>query len=589
MIFTPYTQPVNPAEFVGTVDLNVYAKGLANQQQMYEQNLKSLTDDFSKLFNRNAYGPDKERLKALENQLREEVGSINLSDLTDMGTASKIRNLVRSYGSDPQMQAIFKRTSIYESELEKQQKAMEKGEKWSSPALTTLNSYFNQDNFYEKPKGVNLTSGWYSYNDAKALKAAKDIVEKKKGYIEKANGEREEYEIIDPSDMLAALKTIQSSDPTYEQDMKWQFEQQYEDTDWQDYANQGNATMVQSAEATMEQARRIYNDPASTTQEKANAFENYTNAKKIADIYSDVYDTPESVEQTRENAYNDFKNRRVNRAISAVDAEQRKPAAMNEIKKMRLQQSMDISKMQQTEIFKQQAELYKYLGEEGIKKINEGKINEITPAQWNNAATKYEETKLKNARAVAEGINPDIKLKRQVPAGGLTPTWEQATEGLDNKEEDIPESRFRYHINNILENESYFRKLIKSTYSEQDIDKIIETLKKNKESYNSGVFTNDIKSSNKTMEIDPDGPGQYQIPKDVLENLVNNQYNKIYGGEDLNLDESPQEEPSTPPTDSEGENKITTPVSIPYQGDSIKYKTTGQILYWDNNTKTYKP
>ena len=91
MIFTPYTQPVKPAEFVGTVDLNVYAKGLANQQQMYEQNLKSLTDDFSKLFNRNAYGPDKERLKALENQLREEVGSINLSDLTDMGTSSKIR------------------------------------------------------------------------------------------------------------------------------------------------------------------------------------------------------------------------------------------------------------------------------------------------------------------------------------------------------------------------------------------------------------------------------------------------------------------------------------------------------------------
>ena len=401
MIFTPYTQPVNPAEFVGTVDLNVYAKGLANQQQMYEQNLKSLTDDFSKLFNRNAYGPDKERLKALENQLREEVGSINLSDLTDMGTSSKIRNLVRSYGSDPQMQAIFKRTSIYESELEKQQTAMEKGEKWSSPALTTLNSYFNQDNFYEKPKGVNLTSGWYSYNDAKALKAAKDIVEKKKGYIEKANGEREEYEIIDPSDMLAALKTIQSSDPTYEQDMKWQFEQQYGDTDWQDYANQGNATMVQSAEATMEQARRIYNDPASTTQEKANAFENYTNAKKIADIYSDVYDTPESVEQTRENAYNDFKNRRVNRAISAVDAEQRKPAAMNEIKKMNYQQGLDISKMDRTKMLELQIEsgldpdAAKYRDENGGFKRN---------LYIQDAATIVQENKKRNAKA-ASGVN----------------------------------------------------------------------------------------------------------------------------------------------------------------------------------------
>ena len=40
--------------------------------------------------------------------------------------------------------------------LEKQQKAMEKGEKWSSPALTTLNSYFNQDNFYEKPKTIQI-------------------------------------------------------------------------------------------------------------------------------------------------------------------------------------------------------------------------------------------------------------------------------------------------------------------------------------------------------------------------------------------------------------------------------------------------
>lgn len=255
MIFTPYTQPVKPAEFVGTVDLNVYAKGLANQQQMYEQNLKSLTDDFSKLFNRNAYGPDKERLKALENQLREEVGSINLSDLTDMGTSSKIRNIVRSYGSDPQMQAIFKRTNIYESETEKQQKAMEKGESYTSPALESLGNYFNQENFYEKPKNLNLSTGWISPPTQKWMKEAREAVKKK--VLNTATGVVEE--VIDPIEARDYYMQLASSDPRFKKQLDYDFKKETEGTDWstegQNYINQ----KLEEKRAEINQAK-LYGD-----------------------------------------------------------------------------------------------------------------------------------------------------------------------------------------------------------------------------------------------------------------------------------------------------------------------------------------
>ena len=251
MIFTPYTQPVKPAEFVGTVDLNVYAKGLANQQQMYEQNLKSLTDDFSKLFNRNAYGPDKERLKALENQLREEVGSINLSDLTDMGTSSKIRNIVRSYGSDPQMQAIFKRTNIYDSETEKRDKAMEKGESYTSPALESLGDYFNQENFYEKPKNLNLSTGWISPPTQKWMKEAREAVKKK--VLNTATGVVEE--IIDPIEARDYYMQLASSDPRFKKQLDYDFKKQTEGIDWstegQNYINQ----KLEEKRAEINQAR----------------------------------------------------------------------------------------------------------------------------------------------------------------------------------------------------------------------------------------------------------------------------------------------------------------------------------------------
>lgn len=258
MIFTPYTQPVKPAEFVGTVDLNVYAKGLANKQQMYEQNLKSVTDDFSKLFSINAYGPDKERLQALQNQLREEVGSINLSDLTDMGTVSKIKGLIRSYGSDPQMLEIAKRSNIYDSEFEKQQKAMEKGETYTSPALESLGDYYNQENFYEKPKGINLSTGWISPPTQKWMKEAREAV--KKQVLNTATGVVEE--VIDPTEARDYFMQMASSDPRFQKQLSYDFQKQTKGTDWSTEGQNYISEKIEEQRSKINQAR-LYGDKES--------------------------------------------------------------------------------------------------------------------------------------------------------------------------------------------------------------------------------------------------------------------------------------------------------------------------------------
>lgn len=255
MIFTPYTRPVKPAEFVGTIDLDVYAKGLLNKQQMYEQNLKSITDDFNKLFNRNAYGPDKERLIALENQFREEVGNINLTDLTDMTTASKIKNLIRTYGSDPQIQAIAKRTAIYEAELEKQQKAMEKGQSYVSPALETLTDYYNQENFYEKPENLNLSTGWITPPIKEWMKEAREAV--KKQVLDTSTGIVKE--VIDPIEARNYFMQLASSDPRFQKQLAYGFEKQTKGVDWFTEGQNYISEKIEEERAKLNQAK-LYGD-----------------------------------------------------------------------------------------------------------------------------------------------------------------------------------------------------------------------------------------------------------------------------------------------------------------------------------------
>jgi len=229
MIFTPYTQPVKPAEWVGTVDLNTYAKGLANKQQMFEQSAQSVTTDFSKVFGIKTQGPDQRRLNELQEQLKQELSSLNLSDLTDMGTVSQVKSLIRKYSNDPQMLEIHKRKTIWDSEQEKKAKAEEKGQKYTSPALETLGPYFSQNNFYEKPEGVILSKGWLTPKMQDTYKQSREGVKKK--VLNTKTGVVEE--VVDPNEAKALFLQLAKDIPNFEEELQWNFQQSTKGTDWQ--------------------------------------------------------------------------------------------------------------------------------------------------------------------------------------------------------------------------------------------------------------------------------------------------------------------------------------------------------------------
>jgi len=251
MIFTPYTQPVKPAEWIGTIDLPTYAKGLANKQQMFEESLKTINDDVNRYFNINAQGPDKERLKALQEQLRNELGSVNLSDLTDMGTASRVKSLIRQYGNDPQIQAIAKRSAVYDSEMKRKQQFEDKGETYTSPALETLGNYYNQKNFYEQPKGVNLSNGWTSPPTQKWMKEARESV--KKQVLNTKTGVLED--VIDPIEARDYFMQLASSDPRFQKQLNWDFNKKTEGTDWNTEGQNYIAEKTEEARAKITQAK----------------------------------------------------------------------------------------------------------------------------------------------------------------------------------------------------------------------------------------------------------------------------------------------------------------------------------------------
>lgn len=251
MGWTNYTRPVEPAEWIPPIDLNLYAKGLQAQQEFAEKNIQDITNSFNNLFSRSAYGPDKRKLKELAEQFKQETASLNLSNLSDINTFSKIKGLINKYSSNPEATAAIKRGSIWDSELEKKQKAEEKGESYTSPALTTLESYFSQDNFYEKPEGLNLSQGWLSPPVQKWMKETREAVKKK--VLNTKTGVLEE--IIDPTEARDYFMQLASSDPRFQKQLNWDFQQSTKGTDWdtegQKYINQ----KIQERKLEINQAR----------------------------------------------------------------------------------------------------------------------------------------------------------------------------------------------------------------------------------------------------------------------------------------------------------------------------------------------
>lgn len=388
MGFTYKSSNVQAPDLYDPIDDNILLQG---QKAIYDRTM-AFAEEANKyksaFFGQNAYGKDAEILKQKEAEYNAAISEVTKGGIESMEAQTAINAIINQASSDKDILGISQRTSAYERELKNKQEAEAKGEGFSSPLLQQAENYYSSGKYYtdERFNG----SGWLTPNEAKSMKSAKELVEKKKGWKENPDGTREEYEYYDPEDLKVALQQVYKSNPNYEKEFDFQFKNQTKDVNWDDYAKQENATLVQEAKNNMDLAATLYNSAKDETT-KQKALERYTEAQKTYSLYSDAYNNPSSSEEVRQNYYNDFKNRKLQMSISAMDAEQRKPIAMNEIKKAQMDLKNDIVKDREKQILELE--------------IASG-ISRNTPDFFKVASTKVQTDKQTNAKLA----NPNYKV-----------------------------------------------------------------------------------------------------------------------------------------------------------------------------------
>jgi len=254
-VFGPYTQPVKSAEWVDPLDLNMYAKGTMYKQEMAEKNLKSIVDTHSALMSLPAYGPDKQKLAEIDQQFRQQIGSMNISNLGDMSTMSQVKGVLGQYTTNADVLAIAQRGSIYKSMLEEKESADKKNKIYLNEGMDELNDYFQGEDYIQ-----NLKFG----NDGFTYEGAGDIIEQAKKtltpdkkYVSLGGGEYRIVESYDPEKLKTAVSTIANSNPNWIKYHKYTNNRSFKDKNADDYAKQTYSGLITENESIIAKATQL--------------------------------------------------------------------------------------------------------------------------------------------------------------------------------------------------------------------------------------------------------------------------------------------------------------------------------------------
>lgn len=248
-----YSHIIEPNRFVSPLDINVYQQGQQYKEGIAKENLQLAASAYGQLSNIPAYGVDAMQLQKEMEGIKSQFLTGDMSNLNDPNTFSHINSIINNAKNNPNIQAIAKRGSIYSQELEKKKKADEKGEPYTSPALDTLQEYyFNNDNFYEKPEGVNLSMGWVSPDLTKVIKQAREAATKTTynpttGRVEK---------VAHPEEVSAAFKELIKNNPNYQKDLDYAFQKETKGMDWD---TEGNKFILNKVSRLQQQYNQALN------------------------------------------------------------------------------------------------------------------------------------------------------------------------------------------------------------------------------------------------------------------------------------------------------------------------------------------
>jgi len=166
MGFTSLSKPVQPStaiytpQWVEPMNLELYSKVLEQKNQIAQSNIDFTNTAANELFSVNAEGPDKKRLIEIYDEFKNNLNSLNMSDLSSMETSSRLRGLIGKYSTDKDLISIKSRAAFREQEEKKMQKAQEKGRSYNNKNYNKLLQYYQGQDYYQDPKGFTLSSGY---------------------------------------------------------------------------------------------------------------------------------------------------------------------------------------------------------------------------------------------------------------------------------------------------------------------------------------------------------------------------------------------------------------------------------------------
>lgn len=212
MGFGPYSQIVKPAEWVDPLNLDLYAKGTMYKQQLAEKNLQSIVAAHDSLFSIPAFGPDKRKLAELDEQFRQQVAGMDISNLGSLEAMSQIRGLIGQYSTNSDILTIAERGYNWKK-MEKEKEAAEKKNKpYMNLGMFQLGKYFQGDEYIQNLKYGN---DGYTYDATEMYEAVDKLVTPDKKIITLPNGEYYIEETYDPNKLKKAFEVVSANYPAF--------------------------------------------------------------------------------------------------------------------------------------------------------------------------------------------------------------------------------------------------------------------------------------------------------------------------------------------------------------------------------------
>lgn len=231
-----YSHVIEPNRYINPLDLNIYMQGEQHKENIAKENLQLLSSAYGDLSNIPAYGIDAQELQKEMGNIKSQLSSVNLSNLTDPNSFSQINSIINNAKNNPKILAIAERGNNYKKMLEEKAEFEKKGKVYVNRGLTQLNKYYSGNTFNEKLRVGN--DGYAAPEAGEIMEQVKKIVTPDEKRVLLPNGQYSIQKYYDPIKLNQAFDLVTSSDPNYEKFQRDTLEDALEGVDITEYAKQ---------------------------------------------------------------------------------------------------------------------------------------------------------------------------------------------------------------------------------------------------------------------------------------------------------------------------------------------------------------